>query len=154
LPVELPKEKDVVDHSLDDSMRDDGGLHALVAEDNKVNQKLLANMLKRMGHTSDVAVNGKIAIDLLERSEFDVVLMDIQMPVMDGLEATRRIRSMGYSTLPILGLTASVARSDFTELGFSDWLPKPIPMRELKSKLHRIKGQMRHAALIETAEKQ
>jgi CheY-like chemotaxis protein len=57
------------------------------------------------------------------------------MPVMDGLEATRRIRRLGYTRLPVIGLTASVGRSDFAELGFSDWLPKPIRMNELKSRL-------------------
>jgi len=155
LPAELPGE-DTDDHrnqSLDVSSHNEGGLHILVAEDNKVNQKLLANMLKRMGHTWDLAVNGKIAIELVDRNVYDAVLMDIQMPVMDGLEATRRIRSKGYADLPILGLTASVSRSDYTELGFNDWLPKPIPMKELSYKLHRIKLQHR-AQLSEIGEKQ
>jgi len=61
------------------------------------------------------------------------------MPVMDGLEATRRLRTLGYKDLPIYGLTASVARSDFTELGFDDWLPKPIRMTELKCKLNKVR---------------
>lgn len=58
------------------------------------------------------------------------------MPVMDGLEATRRLRIMGYTELPIYGLTASMARSDFNDLGFTDWLAKPIPMKDLKKKLN------------------
>lgn len=112
-----------------------------------------------MGHKATFAANGKVAIELLEQHQpqdsltddsseeqkinfFDVVLMDIQMPVMDGLEATRRLRTMGYHDLPIYGLTASVVRSDFLELGFNDWIAKPIPMKELKSKLHRLKQSM------------
>ena len=67
------------------------------------------------------------------------MLNTLQMPVMDGLEATRRLRTMGHNDLTIYGLTASVARSDFTELGFNDWLPKPIPMKDLRSKLSRFK---------------
>lgn len=67
------------------------------------------------------------------------ILNTLQMPIMDGLEATRRLRTMGYNDLPIYGLTASVARSDFTELGFDDWLPKPIPMKDLRAKLSRFK---------------
>jgi len=115
-------------------------LNILVVEDNKVNQKVVTHMLKRMGHKSTVADNGKIAIDMIDHQQlkYDLVLMDIQMPVMDGLEATRRLRKMGYHDLPIYGLTASVARSDYTELGFNDWLTKPIPMKELKTKLRRI----------------
>ena len=58
---------------------------------------------------------------------------------MDGLEATRRLRSMGYTDLPIYGLTASVARSDYSELGFNDWIAKPMPMKALKTKLHKIR---------------
>ena len=58
---------------------------------------------------------------------------------MDGLEATRRLRSMGYTDLPIYGLTASVARSDYSELGFNDWIAKPMPMKTLKSKLYQIR---------------
>jgi len=60
------------------------------------------------------------------------------MPVMDGLEATRCLRTLGYRDLPIYGLTASVARSDFTELGFDDWLPKPMRMNDLKCKLNKV----------------
>lgn len=65
------------------------------------------------------------------------------MPVMDGLEATRRLRTMGYTDLPIVGLTASVKRLDFKELGFDDWLAKPTPLKELKQKLDRLRiGQL------------
>ena len=60
------------------------------------------------------------------------------MPVMDGLEATRRLRTMGYTDLPIVGLTASVKRLDFQELGFDDWLAKPTPLKELKKKLDQL----------------
>mmetsp|Transcript_21303 Transcript_21303/g.37466 ORF Transcript_21303/g.37466 Transcript_21303/m.37466 type:complete len:973 (-) Transcript_21303:122-3040(-) len=123
----------------------------LVAEDNKINQKLVGNMLKRMGHKVTLVENGQLAIDLIKqernsnsheasvRRVFDAVLMDIQMPVMDGLEATRRLRAMGYRDLPILGLTASMKRSDYQELGFDDWLPKPILMNDLQLKLQQIR---------------
>ena len=57
---------------------------------------------------------------------------------MDGLEATRRLRTMGYTDLPIVGLTASVKRLDFQELGFDDWLAKPTPLKELKKKLDQL----------------
>ena len=63
----------------------------------------------------------------------------LKMPTMDGLEATRRLRSMGYTDLPIFGLTASVARSDYKELGFNDWIAKPVPMKDLRAKLSRVK---------------
>ena len=108
-------------------------------------------MLKRMGHKSTLVENGRQAIDTIVKQHsrekcsdngcssqclgYDAVLMDIQMPVMDGLEATRRLRTMGYTDLPIVGLTASVKRSDYIELGFNDWLPKPILMKDLKAKL-------------------
>ncbi|CAB9521158.1 respiration control sensor protein ArcB [Seminavis robusta] len=117
------------------------GLNVLVAEDNKVNQKLVVNMLRRMGHTASVAENGMEAIEMIEKSghdQFDICLMDIQMPVCDGFEATKRLRSMGYTDLPIFGLTASMGRSDYEELGFNDWLPKPIRMKDLKVKLYQL----------------
>ena len=79
---------------------------------------------------------GKEAIEAVGKNKFDVVLMDIQMPIMDGLEATRRLRMLGYDSLPIYGLTASVSRSDFAELGFNDWIAKPVPMKDLKAKLY------------------
>jgi CheY-like chemotaxis protein len=136
------------------------GLNILVAEDNKVNQKLVVKMLQRLGHTAVVAENGKEAIEMVERwgaaadgslprrvdnvdekdchPPFDICLMGIQMPVCDGFEATKRLRCMGYTGLPIYGLTASVVRSDYAELGFNDWLPKPIRLKELKVKLHQL----------------
>ena len=140
IPCEVPEERAT-------ERQDDEGhaphneactLHVLVAEDNIVNKKLVASMLKRMGHTAMLVENGKEAIDAIEHTKFDVILMDIQMPVMDGIEATRRLRSSGYNHLPIIGLTASVHRTDYEELGFNDWISKPVPMKDLKAKLYHI----------------
>lgn len=150
LPIEIPSDQGLREPEEISVLEEPSSLHILIAEDNKVNQKLLVNILKRLGHHADVAVNGKEAIDLVEDRIYDVVLMDVQMPVMDGLEATRRLRSMGYTNLPIYGLTASVSRSDFAELGFDDWLPKPIPMKELKRKLNRIHQRTAFAPIQET----
>lgn len=157
VPIELPRE--VIDGTIrdgngdEDNQKNATSMNILVAEDNKINQKLVANMLKRMGHRSTLVENGRQAIDMIEKQHslhrstnggglcYDAVLMDIQMPVMDGLEATRRLRTMGYSDLPILGLTASVKRSDYEELGFDDWLPKPILMKDLKAKLYKLHSE-------------
>jgi signal transduction histidine kinase/CheY-like chemotaxis protein len=137
LPADLPPDVDVVEPVEDEALQLEG-MKVLVAEDNHINQKLVKRMLERLGHHPTIAVNGKMAIECVQQSMYDVVLMDIQMPIMDGLEATRRLRMLGYNDLPILGLTASVARPDFSELGFDDWLPKPVPMKDLKSKLYKI----------------
>ena len=61
------------------------------------------------------------------------------MPTMDGIEATRRLRTMGFTDLPIIGLTASVGRTDFKEIGFNEWVTKPVPMKDMKTKLCQIK---------------
>jgi CheY-like chemotaxis protein len=157
LPADVPKEVDAdaeeptnttpVAETFDQ-------LKILVAEDNIVNQKLVKRILERLGHAPTIVENGKDAITMIEEYKnrddcFDLVLMDIQMPVMDGLEATRRLRTMGYVNLPIFGLTASVARSDFRELGFDDWLPKPIPMKDLKMKLLNLQQHCRLPPLEE-----
>lgn len=139
VPALVPEEQEPAEPFDEEPVKDFAGLNILVVEDNKVNQKLLASMLRRLGHKSSLAENGKEAIEMVAKTDYDTVLMDIQMPVMDGFEATRRLRTLGYTNLPIFGLTASVARSDFTELGFDDWLPKPILMKDLKSKLYRLK---------------
>ncbi|KAG7351556.1 sensor histidine kinase [Nitzschia inconspicua] len=149
LPADVPIERISPDVTPSPNAPDNGKkvktLNVLIAEDNVVNQKLLKRMLERMGHNAVVAENGMEAIQQIEAHKgeaggyFDVVLMDIQMPVIDGLEATRRLRSMGYANLPIYGLTASVGRSDYAELGFDDWLPKPIPLKRLREKLANIR---------------
>jgi len=135
LPAEVPTEMDASESS-EDEMTETRGLSILVAEDNKINQKLVKRMLERLGHTPTIVENGKEAIEAVGKNKFDVVLMDIQMPIMDGLEATRRLRMLGYDALPIYGLTASVSRSHFSELGFNDWIAKPVPMKDLKAKLY------------------
>ena len=139
LPVDEPEEKFARSKEASEgSSEDETTLKVLIAEDNRINQKLMVNMMKRLGHEATIAENGKIAMEMIQKDNYDVVFMDIQMPVMDGLEATRRLRCMGYTDLPIYGLTASVKQSDYSDLGFDDWLPKPLPMSELKTKLQRL----------------
>jgi len=150
LPADVPQEGP--ENGADGTVQDEDPaeqvqLNILVAEDNNVNQKLVKRMLEGMGHRATIVANGVEAIERVESTKgrgVDLVLMDIQMPVMDGLEATRRLRTMGYVSLPIFGLTASVARSDYRELGFDDWLPKPIPRKDLNLKLRQLKKQNGH----------
>ncbi|MCZ8104122.1 MAG: PAS domain S-box protein [Burkholderiales bacterium] len=108
-------------------------LRVLLAEDNPVNQKLAQLMLQRLGHASVVAGNGEEAVALVAREPFDLVLMDMQMPVVDGIEATRRIRATG-ATLPIVAMTANAMEADRVrciEAGMNGFLAKPVRGPEL-----------------------
>ncbi len=111
------------------------GKRVLVVEDDPVNQLALTRMLKKLGHFSSLARNGQEALDLLELEDFDCVLMDIQMPIMDGLEATRRVRagSIGRVSpeIPIIALTGHAMPGDrehFLEQGVTAYLSKPVDM--------------------------
>lgn len=111
----------------------------LVVEDVEINQFLARHLMESWGCQVEVAENGKEAVDLMDRSHFDLVLMDIQMPVMDGVEATRQIRKMGCpakSKVPIVALTANVQKSDtelYKRVGMNDCLPKPYQEPDLYS---------------------
>ncbi|MDH5805868.1 MAG: response regulator, partial [Gemmatimonadota bacterium] len=110
-------------------------LRILLADDSAVNQTIAATMLKKRGHTVDAVGNGKDAVDAVSRSQYDVVLMDIQMPEMDGLEATGAIRSHpAHRNLPIVALTAHALeeeRDRCLAAGMSDFLSKPFRAQEL-----------------------
>jgi signal transduction histidine kinase len=110
-------------------------LRILVAEDNGVSQKLISKMLVRLGHEATIVSNGEEAVKEVQRRVYDLVLMDIQMPVMDGLDATKEIRCLGM-TIPIVGLSASVRREDFHSIGLTDWIGKPVRLKELQTKLN------------------
>jgi len=106
-----------------------GSVRVLLAEDDLVNQKLILQMMKKAGHAVDVAKNGREAIDMVKLSAYDIVLMDMQMPVMDGVEATEEIRKAGFDDVPIVAVTANVLDRDRERCmaaGMDDFLPKPI----------------------------
>jgi signal transduction histidine kinase/ActR/RegA family two-component response regulator len=118
-------------------------LRILLAEDNAVNQKLMLTVLAKAGHAVEVVEDGKQAINAVSRGNFDVVLMDSQMPVMDGLEATRQIRALSppKNRIPIIALTADAmngARETYIEAGMNDYLAKPIDLAALRSKIANI----------------
>jgi len=107
--------------------------HVLVAEDVLENQKLITLYLSKMGVTTTVVSNGKLAVEQTKIGKFDLVIMDIQMPVMDGLEATSLLREMGC-TLPIVALTANAFREDeerCINAGYTQYLSKPIDRKKL-----------------------
>ena len=114
-------------------------LRILLAEDNTVNQQLALLLLESMGYRADVAANGLEAIDAVDRLPYDLVLMDVQMPEMDGLEATRCIRTSGPSTQPrIVAMTANAMQGDreaCLAAGMDDYLAKPIRPEELAAAL-------------------
>jgi GAF domain-containing protein/DNA-binding response OmpR family regulator len=116
-------------------------LRLLLAEDNLVNQKLAIRLLSNMGYQADVAGDGLQAIQALERSEYDVVLMDVQMPELDGLEATRRIRARWPDRqLHIVAMTANAMAGDrdaCLAAGMNDYVSKPIRPPELAEALAR-----------------
>ncbi len=118
-------------------------LRILLVEDNAVNQKLALLMLKRIGYRADVAGNGIEAIEAVKRQPYDVVLMDVQMPEMDGWEATRRIRAAGGTQPRIIAMTADATREGREAcfaVGMDDYLCKPIQPADLVAALSRAAG--------------
>ena len=113
-------------------------LRILLAEDGEANQKMACGLLHKWGHHVTIAGNGKEALELLAVQDFDLVLMDIQMPVMDGLEATRQIRDFeknDRNRIPIIAMTARAMKSDRDlcfEAGMDDYVTKPIRRHELE----------------------
>ena len=107
----------------------------LLVEDNVINQKVVTATLRKKGYEVSVANNGSEALEALARSQFDLVLMDLQMPVLDGLETTRRIRLIPrFASLPVVALTAHTAaaeRQHALEAGVDGYLTKPLPPAEL-----------------------
>jgi signal transduction histidine kinase/DNA-binding response OmpR family regulator len=116
-------------------------LKILLAEDNAVNQKLALRLLEQMGYRADVASNGLEAVESVARQKYDVILMDVQMPEMDGLEATRQIIARWPEKHPrIIGLTANALEGDREKClaaGMADYISKPIRVQELVEALER-----------------
>jgi CheY-like chemotaxis protein len=120
-------------------------LRILVAEDNRINVMLATALLGKMGHRVDTVANGREAIEALSRAPYDIVLMDVHMPEMDGLEATRRIRQAEGNgrragRLPIVALTASTLEGDrqvCLDAGMDDFLAKPLNHEALRAVLAR-----------------
>lgn len=118
-------------------------LRILLAEDNVVNQKVILLQLKQLGHQADVAANGIEVLEALQRQPYDVVLMDVQMPEMDGLEATRTIREQWSPELcpyiiAIAGNATSEERDKCLEVGMNDFITKPMKVPELKQALEEV----------------
>lgn len=111
-------------------------LKVLVAEDNQINQMVTTKMLEKLGCKSEIAVNGKVAIEMLKNGSYDILFMDCQMPEMDGFEATGEIRKLPApkGKIPIIALTANALRGDrekCLEAGMDDYLAKPVKQEEI-----------------------
>lgn len=118
-----------------------GQLRILLAEDNLINQKVASKLLGKKGAFVDIANNGSEVLDMLARENYHIILMDINMPVMDGFEATRSIRSSGasFQQIPIIALTASALATEKTlciGAGMDDYLSKPFKVEELFEKIN------------------
>jgi len=121
-------------------------LRILLAEDNIVNQKLAVRLLEKRGHVVAVVGDGKEAIEALDKDRFDLVLMDVQMPQMDGFEATALIRESEATTgvhLPIIAMTAHAMKGDRERClgaGFDGYVPKPVRSQELFDAIEMLVG--------------
>jgi len=128
-------EIETVIEDLDTDMKD---IKVLVVEDIPLNQLLMKTLLDDFGFERDIASNGKIAIEKLQAKSFDIILMDLQMPEMNGFEATDYIRNVMHSNIPIIALTADVTTVDLAKcraVGMNDYIAKPVDERLLFSKI-------------------
>ena len=143
---------------LDPQLAERHPLRILVTEDNVVNQRLALRLLEKLGYRADVAANGLEALQAVDRQRYDLVLMDVQMPEMDGVEATRHIieRSTDGERPWIVAMTAEVMRGDregFLAAGMNDYVAKPIRPQELVAAITRTpsRGRVNEAAGAEVA---
>ncbi|HEY9719278.1 MAG TPA: response regulator [Trichormus sp.] len=121
-------------------MTDDFDSPVLVVEDNESMRKLVTTQLKKLGYPADVATNGKEALDKLSAATYSLVLMDVQMPIMDGLEATKAVRDKERETgehAVIIALTGHCSRTDCLAAGMDDFIAKPMNIATLKKVMER-----------------
>jgi two-component system, sensor histidine kinase and response regulator len=137
----------------------DERLRILLAEDNEVNQLLALHMLRKQGHVVVMAQDGQEAVDAFTREPFDLILMDVQMPIMGGFDATRRIREMEAAgctpggpvrplRIPIVAMTAYAMKGDresCLDAGMDEYISKPIKMRELLTMINRVMSRSQPA---------
>ena len=122
-------------HILSESKRQ--GLRILLAEDNAINQKVAVTLLQKAGFSVDVVENGVQAVEQARKGNYNAILMDVQMPIMDGFDATKQIRQMEKSSgkhIPIIAMTAHALKGDrqrCLEAGMDDYVSKPIQQAEL-----------------------
>jgi CheY-like chemotaxis protein len=115
----------------------------LIVEDEVINAKVLAHMLKKMGYSYNIAADGEIAVDMVKEFQYDLILMDVQMPVMDGLECTRKIRefeaTLGRRT-PIIGVTAAgygEPQDKAMSVGMDAYIVKPVAQSMIETLIQR-----------------
>jgi PAS domain S-box-containing protein len=120
------------------------GMRVLLTDDNAINRQVIKLFLAPQGCDIVEATNGKEALDLIAQHEFDIVLLDVHMPVMDGKEAIARLRAEPrWKDLPVIALTADAMSGDrekYLALGMTDYVSKPVDQRELIAKMHQVKG--------------
>lgn len=121
-------------------------LRILLAEDNEVNQMVVLKILDKIGYQADVAVNGLEVLQALKRQPYDLILMDVQMPEMDGLETSKKIRALWPNGPKIIAMTAYALKEDrekCLDAGMDDYISKPVRLEELQSKLNHIENSSR-----------
>jgi PAS domain S-box-containing protein len=140
-PVSAPRRPVLSTKQVDEHLAERLPLRILLAEDNVVNQKVALRILERMGYRADVVANGVEVLEAVERQRYDVVLLDVQMPELDGLEAARRIRRRWPETRPrLIAMTANAMEGDrevCMAAGMDDYLPKPVQVQALQAALER-----------------
>jgi len=134
------RKKNIADHSVDKKLSDKLPLSILLAEDNFTNQELVVTLMRKMGYSIDAVENGRKALEIMEHKSFDIILMDVQMPVMNGLEATQAIiEKYPEDVRPhIIAITANAMPGDrerFLEAGMVDYLSKPIRFKDVQDVL-------------------
>jgi CheY-like chemotaxis protein len=145
ISITIPFEKDKFNDPDNKGKEEDKSLNLsqrdiLIVEDNMFNLYLLESILEKWDVNTSTAENGQIALDILKNKKFDLVLMDFQMPVLDGIETTRQIRNILKLSIPIIGLSAVTMESEIQEgydAGMNDYLPKPIDRILLKEKIQK-----------------
>ncbi|MCB0281605.1 MAG: response regulator [Calditrichae bacterium] len=144
--VRIPFELDLEDEHEDvfienpdilNDKKDNSNYLVLLVEDNLINQKVASNILKKFGYKIDIAKDGSEALDKVKQNMYNIVLMDIQMPVMDGVEATKAIRELpeNKKNVAIIAMTANAMKGDrekYLDAGMDDYISKPISQEELK----------------------
>ena len=128
---------------ISDTIRQNQTAKILLAEDDEIIRKVMLQMLKKLGYHADVAANGLEVLSALDQYSYDIILMDLQMPEMDGLEATRIIRLSrpdGLRIIAVMACAPEEIREKCLEAGMDDYFSKPLRIKELANLLNRVPG--------------